>query len=313
MFRNPVIDADFPDPFILADGSRYYAYATTDAAQHLQLARSDDLVTWDVLDDPLPKLPLWSSGDTWAPEVRKTSAGYVLYYTAHDPDLKRPDSNGSQCITLAVSASPEGPFVDDSAKPLECQADLGGSIDATSFADVDGSLWLVWKNDGNCCGLPTRFFMQRLSADGLKLTGKVTDLGVVNDAAWEGRLIEAPTLIVKDGTYYLFFSANGYDTEFYAVGYATAKTVTGPYVDAPENPILASPADGADASRARGPGHQSIVVDDDGELWLAYHAWDRDAVGYGNLGKRSVWLDHLTLSGGKASVAGPTGDPQPVP
>src|SRR4051812_36371617 len=146
MFRNPVIDADFPDPFILADGSRYYAYGTTDVAQNLQLARSDDLVTWDMLDDPLPKLPLWSSGDTWAPEVRKTSAGYVLYYTAHDADLKRPDSNGSQCVTLAVSASPEGPFVDDSAKPLECQPELGGSIDATSFADVDGSLWLVWKN-----------------------------------------------------------------------------------------------------------------------------------------------------------------------
>src|SRR5215203_2614531 len=204
MFRNPVIEADFPDPFILADGSRYYAYATTDVAQNLQLARSDDLVTWDMLDDPLPKLPLWSSGDTCAPEVRKTSAGYVLYYTAHDPDVKRPDSNGSQCITLAVSASPDGPFVDDSAKPLACQPELGGSIDATSFADVDGSLWLVWKNDGNCCGLPTRFFMQRLSADGLKLTGKATDLGVVNDAAWEGRVIEAPTLIVKDGTYYLF-------------------------------------------------------------------------------------------------------------
>ncbi|MFL5651149.1 MAG: glycoside hydrolase family 43 protein [Chloroflexota bacterium] len=313
LFRNPVIDADFPDPFILADAGRYFAYATTDVSQNLQLARSSDLVTWEMLDDPLPKLPGWSSGDTWAPEVLKTSAGYVLYYTAHDSDLKRPDSSGSQCITLAVSKAPEGPFVDGSDKPLVCQADLGGSIDATAFVDVDKTPWLIWKNDGNCCNLPTRFFMQQLSPDGLSLTGKVTDLGVVNDASWEGSLIEAPTLTVKDGTYYLFYSANGYDTEFYAVGYATAKKVTGPYVDAAENPILKSPAEGPNAARARGPGHQSIVKDDDGELWLAYHAWDEDAVGYGNFGRRAVWIDRLTLEGGKATVAGPTGDPQPVP
>lgn len=312
MFRNPVIDADFPDPFVLAADGRYYAYATTDTAQNLQLARSDDLVHWEMLDDPLPKLPAWSSGDTWAPEVRKTSAGYVLYYTAHDGEIKRPDSAGSQCVTRAVGPSPEGPFIDDSQKPLVCQADLGGSIDATTFADRDGSAWLIWKNDGNCCGLPTRFYMQKLSADGLKLTGPVTDLGVVNDEPWEGALIEAPTLIERDGTYYLFYSANGYDTAFYAVGYATSSKLTGPYVDAPENPILRA-FDESDGTQARGPGHQSIVEDADGDLWMTYHAWDDDAVGYGNLGKRSVWIDRLTIKDGKATVSGPNDDPQPIP
>jgi beta-xylosidase len=312
MFRNPVIAADFPDPFILAAEGRYYAYATTDVAQNLQLARSDDLVTWEILDDPLPKLPGWSSGDTWAPEVLKTSAGYVLYYTAHDSEIRRPDGNGSQCLTRAVSKSPEGPFVDDSKEPMVCQKDLGGSIDSTTFVDGDGAAWMIWKNDGNCCREPTRFYLQRLTADGLKVTGPVTDLGVVNDAAWEGFLIEAPTLIERDGTFYLFFSANGYDTAFYAVGYATAKKLAGPYVDAPENPILTA-VDEADGTQARGPGHQSIVTDKDGDLWMAYHAWDDDAVGYGNFGQRSVWIDPLTLSDGKATVTGPTDQPQPVP
>lgn len=313
MFANPVIDADFPDPFVARFEDRYYAYATTDAAQHLQLARSDDLVTWEVLDDPLPKLPAWSTGDTWAPEVLKTSAGYVLYYTAHDPEIRRPDGNGSQCITLAVSSSPEGPFVDDSAKPLICQNDIGGSIDATPFVDADGTTYLIWKNDGNCCGRPTRFWIQPMTADGLKLTGEATDLGLVNDEPWEGSLIEAPTLVLNDGTYFLFFSANGYDTEFYAIGYATAKKVTGPYTDAPENPILSSAWDPPVMSRARGPGHQSVVETPKGELWMAYHAWDQDAVGYGNFGKRAVWIDRLTFAAGKPTVHGPTGDPQPIP
>lgn len=313
MFTNPVMDADFPDPFVLRVGDRYYAYATTDAAQNLQLARSDDLVTWEILDDPLPKIAAWSSGDTWAPEVLKTSAGFVLYYTAHAPDIKRPDSNGSQCISVAVAAAPEGPFVDSSTEPLVCQAELGGSIDATPFIDDDGSMYLIWKNDGNCCGIETRFYLQPLSDDGLTLTGKSTDLGVVNDEPWEGSLIEAPTLVLRDGTYYLFFSANGYDTEFYAVGYATSKVVTGPYKDAPGNPILASAWDRPVISRARGPGHQSVVKARDGQLWMAYHAWDQDAVGYANFGRRSVWIDRLTIADGKASVAGPTDGPQPVP
>src|SRR5206468_11173062 len=194
-----------------------YAYATTDAAQHLQLARSPDLVTWAVLDDPLPKLAGWSSGDTWAPEVLKTSAGFVLYYTSRAPEIKRPDGSGSQCITLALAAVPEGPFVDSSTKPLVCQGELGGSIDATPLVDADGTRFLIWKHDGTCCGLPTRFWIQRLSADGLRLTGKPSDMGVVNDEPWEGSLIEAPTLILSDGVYFLFYSANGYDTEFYAV------------------------------------------------------------------------------------------------
>lgn len=308
-----MIDDDFPDPFILHAGDGYYAYATTDGAQNLQLARSTNLVDWEALDDPLPTLPSWSSGDTWAPEVLETSAGFVLYYTAHDGALKRTDGNGSQCITLAVASSPEGPFVDDSTEPLVCQQELGGSIDATPFRDGDGSLYLIWKNDGNCCGMRTRFYIQPMSEDGLALTGTPADLGVVNDEPWEGALIEAPTLVFDDGTYYLFFSANGYDTEFYAVGYATSKTVLGPYVDAPENPILASAWDRPVTSRARGPGHQSVIASDDGGLWMAYHAWDEDAVGYGNFGQRSVWIDRLTLDGGKASVDGPTDEPQPIP
>jgi beta-xylosidase len=312
-FVNPVIDDDFPDPFVLRDGDAYYAYATTDGAQHLQLRKSADLVTWEELPDPLPKLPVWSTGDTWAPEVMKTSAGYVLYYTAHDSDLKRPDSGGSQCITLATSDKPEGPFVDSSKAPLVCQAKEGGSIDATPFTDTDGKRYLIWKNDGNCCGLPTRFTIQRLSSDGLELGGKATDMGVVNNEPWEGAVIEAPTLLHHEDTYYLFYSANNYDSELYSVGYATSKTIEGPYKDAAENPILASAWNKEATSEARGPGHQSIVADAKGQLWIVYHAWDKDFVGYENGGQRTVWIDKLLFKDGKPVVDGPNDDPEPVP
>lgn len=313
MFIDPIIQGDFPDPFVLRAGDTYYAYATTDGSQHLQLARSSDLVTWKRLADPLPNLAKWSSGDTWAPEVLKTSAGYVLYYTSRAPKMQQPDGSGSQCVTRAVAAGPEGPFVDSSTEPLVCQASLGGSIDATPFVDADGAKYLIWKNDGNCCGLPTRFSIQPLSDDGLRLAGKPTDLGVVNDQPWEGDLIEAPTLLLKNGVYFLFYSANSYDTESYAVGYATSTTLLGPYTDAPENPILASAWGRLVRSRARGPGHQSVVTGRDGRLWMVYHAWDKDAVGYDDSGQRSVWIDKLDIRGRTATVSGPTGVAQPIP
>ena len=143
-------------------------------------------------------------GLTWAPEVARTPAGFVMYYTLRDA------ASGRQCISAALAERPEGPFRDTRPRPLVCQERLGGSIDPHRFVDHDGAAYLLWKNDGNCCGLATELWAQRLDGDGLELAGKPSSLGVRNDAAWEGDLIEAPTLWRDKGTYYLFYSANDY-------------------------------------------------------------------------------------------------------
>jgi beta-xylosidase len=111
-----------------------------------------------------------------------------------------------------------------------------------------------------------------------------------------------PHVIRVGGTYYLFFSANMFDSDFYAVGYATCRAPLGPCADAPENPILRS------ACAASGPGHQTVVQDDDGETWFAYHAWPKSGEE-----KRVVWIDPLTWEDGKPTVEGPTCEPQAVP
>jgi beta-xylosidase len=303
-FVNPVLDQDFPDPGVLLVDGTYYAYATQGNGRHIQVASSTDLVTWEYLADALPRLPLWSTGNTWAPEVWETSAGFVMYYTARDPATIRPDGSGSQCITLAVAEEPAGPFVDESEGPLVCQADIGGTIDAFPFLDADGTRWLVYKNDGNCCGRTTRMWAQQLAEDGLSLVGEAVDMGIANDNAWERHVIEAPTIYLRDGTYYLFYSANDYASDAYAVGYATADTVTGPYTDAEENPILET---AEDAENALGPGGQAIAEDADGDLWFLYHAWDR------LYSQRTMWLDELVFDEGGVSVDGPEEVPQPAP
>jgi beta-xylosidase len=285
---------------VLHVGGTYYAYGTNGDAGNVPTLRSKDLVTWTVGKDAMPELGPWAvAGKTWAPEVlRQRDGTFVLYYTANSLDV------GAQCLGRAVAQAPDGPFVDRSTRPFICQKQEGGSIDASPFAD-GRALYLLWKNDGNAVDRDTFIYAQRLSADGLRLAGKPVRL-VKQDADWEGALVEAPTLWRQDGRLYLFFSANRYYDGTYAVGYATCTAPLGPCRDAPENPILKTACD------AVGPGHQTIVRDDDGETWVVYHAWPPDAVGSDFPG-RLLWIDRLTWRDGRPEVAGPTCGPQPNP
>lgn len=307
-FVNPVIGTDFPDPHVVRFEDTYYVYATG-----FKFSTSADLVDWgpaQVLEVRSP----WALRDRWAPEVAQTNAGYVVYYTARS-DLETPGEDTAQCLGRAVSATPEGPFVDELTEPWICQPELGGTIDASPFLDADGTRWLLYKNDGNCCSRPVSLWIQQLSEDGLSVVGEPIDLGIQADNRWEGAVVEAPTLWLHEGTYYLLYSANAYYDASYAVGYATAESVTGPYTEAEENPILHASFEDLreDASLvAAGPGHQSIVEDLDGDLWVAYHAWTRTAIGYPE-GARSMWIDELSFEDGRAVIAGPDAEPQEVP
>ena len=293
LYRNPVHTGDFPDPFVLRAGGIYYAYGTNGGGSEVQTLTSDDLVHWRAGADALPKVGSWAyPGRTWAPEVLAREDGrYVLYYTAN---------GGGQCVGVAVADEPAGPFVDDRAEPLVCRRAEGGSIAASPFRDEDGSLYLLWKNDGNALGQTTHLYGQRLSAGGTELVGEAVRLAS-NDAGWEGAVVEAPTLWLEAGRYYLFYSGEAYDGELYAVGYATCEGPLGPCEDAAENPILKT------GCGARGPGHQAIVRDAEGDTWIVYHAWDEA------FERRQVWLDRLRWEEGRPVVEGPTCEERPGP
>lgn len=291
-FTNPVWNHDFPDPFVLKAGDTYYAYATNGNGKQVQTLSSKDLVHWTAGPDALPRVaPKWAyNGATWAPEVMKIGARYVLYYTT------------SRQIGRAVAGRPLGPYHDDSSQPLVNQLPLGGSIDASPFRDGDGTLYLYWKNDGNSVGVPTDIWVQRLSPDGLDLVGTARKTGEVNDRPWEGKVVEAPTMWKHAGRYYLFYSGGDYAADDYAVGYATCKGPLGPCTDAPENPILKT------ACRAHGPGHNALI-DVDGQTWIVYHAWLPNHAG----DKRVLWIDRLDWQNGKPVVHGPTCTKQTAP
>lgn len=303
-YTNPVYDDDFPDPFVLRVGETYYAYATNVRSNNVPVLRSTDLATWERLGDALPLLPKWARSGaslTWAPSALPRGDNYVLYFTARD------NSSDRQCIGRAIAAAPEGKFTDDTAQPFICQTNLGGSIDPSPFVDDDGSAWLLWKNDGNCCGFTVGLWIQRLSDDGLSLIGEPTEV-LRYDRAWESPLIEGPSMLKHGSKYFLFYSANWYESDDYAIGYAVADAITGPYAKVTrDGPLFAKRGEVA------GPGGQEFFTDMSGNLWMAYHAWKSRNVGYANLGQRSLRIDRVRFEGNTPVLDGPTSDPQPLP
>jgi beta-xylosidase len=291
-FTNPVFDQDFPDPAIIEADGTWFAYATNSSLGNVPVLRSTDLVVWERVGDAMPALAPWVvGGRTWAPEVAVHGPDrYVVYYTALDKETQR------QCVGRAVSSSPEGPFTDESERPLICQDDEGGSIDASPFEDADGTRYLLWKNDGNAVGVDTWIYAQPLSDDGLELVGEPVQL-IKQDQAWEGHLVEGPFLWLRDGTYYLFYSANDYGSAAYAVGYAVCEGPLGPCSKPQSEPILATTDDAA------GPGH-CVLIEHDGRTWMVHHAWPPDAVGSALPG-RTMWLTELTWDGDRPVLDGP--------
>eukprot|EP01012_Entosiphon_sulcatum_P048420 TRINITY_DN6689_c0_g1_i1.p1 TRINITY_DN6689_c0_g1~~TRINITY_DN6689_c0_g1_i1.p1 ORF type:complete len:328 (-),score=33.12 TRINITY_DN6689_c0_g1_i1:51-1010(-) len=281
---DPVSPIDFPDPFVLrvteAGNSTYYAYATNANGKNVQAMASPDLAHWSELWDALPHIGSWAnSGLTWAPAILALPGPhYVMFYTARDRASNR------QCIGAASSAAPRGPFVDSYSAPLVCQSALGGSIDPSprTFA---GRNYLYWKSDENALGHTSRLWVQELTADGVRLQpGTDPQALLAYSEAWEAPLIEAPAMLFANNTYRLFYSANGYDTANYAVGYADCNSPTGPCTKRTvKAPWFHS------YGKTAGPGGQEFFTGPDGTtVWMCFHGWASDKVGYEHGGSRSL-------------------------
>jgi beta-xylosidase len=264
---------------------------------NLQVTRSNDLSRWSPVVEALPRLPRWAAavpGTTWAPAVLPRPGGFVLFYTARDA------ASGFQCISRATSLRPEGPYVDTSTRPFVCQVAEGmcGSIDASPFVDGDGAAYLVWKSDENsaACRTPPRIWSQRLADDGLSLVGPRARL-LTKDLGWEGTIIEGPAMLREEGRYYLFYSANDYESDRYSVGYATCAGPVGPCTKSPgDGPWLRS--HGAE----RGPGGEEFFTRG-GETWMAYHGWTGPKTTYAAGGARSLRLARVVFDGDGPHIA----------
>jgi arabinan endo-1,5-alpha-L-arabinosidase len=276
-YLNPVIDADFPDPaVILAPDGYYYAYATQTLRDghwiNVQVARSADLVEWEQLGDALPEKPVWArtTQDFWAPSVIFDGSTYFMYYSA-TPDICERHERG-HCLAIATSTSPAGPFV-DMGQPLLLGVGFE-FIDPMAYDDpATGKRLLYWGSGFQ----PIR--VQELAPDRISFAKGSLPIDLIWPNPVKGafpRLVEACWVMKHEDYYYLFYSGDnccGPDAE-YGVMVARSESATGPFESLEQAKGVPHSLMLFKSERWLAPGHNSIVTDKAGQVWIVYHAID---------------------------------------
>lgn len=255
------------DPFILLHNDVYYAYGTN--SEHgIEVYTSDNLKEWQ----RAPELALHkdnSYGDRWfwAPEIYYVNDRFYMYYSADE----------HMCV--ATSDSPLGPFKQEVQKPM-----LEGekTIDNSLFIDEDGTPYLFFDrfNDG------LNIWVAELEEDLMTLKTETLHPCIHVSQEWEEvwpRVNEGAFVIKHEGVYYMTYSANSYESQFYGIGCATATDIMGEWTKYNDNPLLQKPGN------LVGVGHSSLFWDKDGDLRIVFHAHHDET----NIHPRKMYIGRL--------------------
>lgn len=245
------------DPTIFLDRGTYYLYGTSSDSGFL-VYQSADLKKWSgpagkVKGYALAKGASFGNKGFWAPQVFKYKNTYYMAYTA--------DEN----IAIAKSNSPLGPFTQQEHEPI---SGSGKQIDPYVFFDTDGKVYMyhVKLRNGN------RIYVSELKPDLSDVKPETSKECISAASEWENTekvswpVAEGPTVLKKDGNYYLFYSANDFRNPDYAVGYAVAKSPYGPWTKFNGNPVLSRKF-----LKASGTGHGDFFTDKKGVLQYVFH------------------------------------------
>jgi beta-xylosidase len=281
---SPVLPGLFADPNIAVYGDTFYIYATTDGysgwgGNIFYVWSSPDLVSWTRSVNPILTLNgtsgnvPWATGNAWAPTITKKDGKYYFYFSGHNPRYNR------KTIGVAVSLSPEGPFVAEQ----EAMIINGGSnetltsgqaIDPDAFLDpVSGKYYLFW---GNGIAL-----MGELGEDMVSVQwGTVVDITANLTGFREGQFV-----VYRAGLYHLTYSIDDTGSVNYRVGYATSTSVRGPWTY--RGVVLQK----RESLGILATGHNSIIqVPGTDDWYMAYH---RFMIPGGNGTFRETTIDRL--------------------
>lgn len=277
-YTNPVIAAIGPaDPTVIRYNGVYYMYPTEDNTSY-HVYTSDDMVHWQ----KGPEVFVPGGSGVWAPDVfyNASDGKFYMYYTA----------GGN--IGVAVSDAPDGTFVNQGVL-------LNGFIDAHLFRNEDGRCYLYFAASG--C-----IYVQEME-NLLQLKGSMT-LVLQADHSWEktwGNVNEGPWMLKHEGVYYLMYSGTGANSQYYAVGYATATNPMGPFTKYAGNPIIKR------GNGVYGPGHGSVTTDGLGNLWHIYHQKNTSQPGWDRfICIDPLWFDTSGVLHGQATRG--TAEPAPL-
>lgn len=266
-YLNPIMPGDFPDPSIVRVGKDYYmTHSAFDYVPGLTVFHSTDLVNWEPISFALTKY----LGSIWAPDISYYDNKYWIYFTIH----------GKQNTNAVVYAdSPYGPW----SEPIDLH--LRG-IDPCLVVGEDGQRWLFYSGGNRV----------KLAPDGLSILPETIEnvyKGWQIPRTWitEGFALEGPKMRKIGDTYYYINAEGGTagPATSHMVVQARSKSVDGPWIDAPNNPLIHT---WNASEKWWSKGHGSIIDDAKGNWWIVYHSYEN---GYQNLGRQTL-LEPLKMN-----------------
>ena len=290
-YTNPVITfSSVADPTVIRTDEGFYLYATQTNSYWIPIYFSKDLVNWEFKRSAFRKATrptedvLPGGGAFWAPEIRYINGKYVLYFSW----AKWGDGSISY-TAVATSDSPVGDFLN--AKPLLITDDFGSNCIDQFYYEEDGKKYMF-------VGSFNGIYVTELTDDGLSVKRGADGKPVLKKQVC-GRAFEGTNIYKKGKYYYLFASINnccpnnGMDSK-YKVVVGRSENLLGPYVDRKGKDMLDNSWElvlEGDGETFFGPGHNSIIVQDDaGTDWMIYHSYVKEN---GEVGGRLGMLDRV--------------------
>lgn len=267
-YHNPVLQGFYPDPSIIRVGRDYYLANSTFAYfPGIPIFHSRDLVNWTQIGNAIDRpeqvdfTGLAVSEGMFAPSISERAGRWYMVNVCVQ-------CGGNFVIT---ARDPAGPW----SKPIFIKG-LDGAIDPSLFFDDDGSCWIVYNGlppgkpdyDGHRAIWLQRF--DTLSGQTTSTRTLLVDGGI--DGTRKPVWIEGPHIFKKDGTYYLI-AAEGGTGENHSEVVLRSRSVGGPYLPGPANPILTQrdlPA--GRAQPVTSAGHSSFVQTQTGQWWAVFLA-----------------------------------------
>lgn len=198
-YTNPVINADYSDPDVIAVGDDFYMTASSfNCVPGLPILHSRDLVNWSIVGHALQNLVPDSLFDkvnpgkgVFAPSIRYHNKEFYIYWG--DPD---------QGVYMVKTDNPAGRW----SEPVMVMSGKG-YIDTTPLWDDDGRCYMVFAWAGSRVHFGSVLCIVELSADGTHPIGKPA---IVYDGGPDGNYTcEGPKLYKRNGYYYILCPAGG--------------------------------------------------------------------------------------------------------
>lgn len=246
-YTNPVINADYSDPDVIAVGSDYYLTASSfQCIPGLPILHSKDLVNWEIINYAVKKLEPESEfvapshgNAIWAPCIRYHAGEYYIYWG--DPD---------RGVFMVKAKDPRGEW----SKP-RLVFEAKGVIDTSPLWDDDGRCYLVNGWAGSRAGFNSVLSVRELSADGTKA---ISDPVIVYDGGNANHTAEGPKFYKRNGWYWIMCPAGGV-----ATGWQLAMRSRSPYGPYECKTVMAQ-----GKSKFNGPHQGGWVHTEMGEDWF---------------------------------------------